>query len=126
MQVTETPALLQVLIDEGFAFVRGATMRPMLETAGSVIDWPEFAASWDRLEVDAYLADQGRYRRRRHGVFHVGADLTVVREADQPHYQSLDYNPLFGGIPRVFAPIEADAGAGASLRAILRFCGRLF
>jgi len=27
-----------------------------------------FAASWDDLELDTYLADRGRYRRRRHAV----------------------------------------------------------
>jgi hypothetical protein len=40
--------------------------------------------------------------------------------------QSLDYNPVNGGIERWFEPIEPEVGAGASLLAILAFCRTLF
>jgi hypothetical protein len=109
-----------------FVFVKGADMRGMLEAAGPLGDWPAFAASWEGLEIDTFMGDGGRYRRRRHAVFAVGRDGAAVRQPHQPHYQTLDYNPLNGGIDRLFAPVLDGIGAGPSMTTVLRFCGRLF
>ena len=73
---------------------------------GSLADWDAFADSWNRLELDTYMADGGRYRRRRHATFAAGADGAIARKPHQPHFQSLDYNPLHGGIARWFEPVE--------------------
>jgi hypothetical protein len=116
--------LQSAIAADGFAFVPAAAMRPFLAASGPLSDWEVFAASWDDLEVDTYMADGGRYRRRRHGVYAAGAE-GIVRAPHQPHYQSRDYNALNGGIARWFEPITAVAD-GASLRTILRFCQRLF
>lgn len=101
-------------------------MREMLQTAGTLGDWDAFAGSWEHLELDRYMADGGRYRRRRHAVFAAGADGSIVRQPHQPHYQSLDYNPLHGGIERWFEPIDEHVGGGASLTTILEFCRATF
>jgi len=101
-------------------------MRDALEAVGSLADWPAFAASWNDLEVDSYLADRGRYRRRRHAVLSARPSGAIVREPDQPHYQAAEYNPLFGGLARWFAPIDPDIARGASLSTILEFCRALF
>lgn len=114
------------LAEAGYAFVPAAEMRARLECDGSLDDWREFAESWQRLQPDAYLAAHGRYRRRRHAVFRVDANGDIARSAHQAHYQTLDYNPLQGGIERWFEPIEPAIGDGASLRTILRFCRDLF
>jgi hypothetical protein len=71
------------------------------------------------------MADGGRYRRRRHAVFAVDAG-GVVRKPHQPHYQSVDYNPVNGGIARWFEPIESDVGDGPTMRTVLTFCRELF
>jgi hypothetical protein len=119
-------ALHDVVHTEGFAFVQGAVMRELLLPYGSLADWDAFAGSWNRLELDTYMADGGRYRRRRHATFGVPGDGSIVRQPRQPHYQSVDYNPLHGGIERWFEPIEPDIAGGASLTAILEFCRRAF
>ena len=49
---------------DGFAFVQAPEMRAVLEAA-RLRDWGSFAASWDDLGIDTYMADGGRYRRRR-------------------------------------------------------------
>ncbi len=59
--------------DDGYSFVRAPEMRGLLEQAGPLNDWQAFAASWDDLGRDTYMADGGRYRKRRHGVFSAGA-----------------------------------------------------
>lgn len=114
------------LARDGFAFLHGGAMRAMLARAGSLDDWESFAASWDDLALDTYMADRGRYRKRRHAVFTATASGAITRETHQPHFQSLEYNPLHGDIERWFAPILPAIGEGPSLRTILEFCRTLF
>src|SRR5271170_5140436 len=118
---TEASGLLDAVARQGFAFLDGATMRQLLAQAGPLTDWPAFADSWDDLHLDRYMADGGRYRRRRHAIYHATADGAIDRRPHGPHYQGLDYNPLNGGVARWFEPVTA-VGDGPSMRAILAFC----
>jgi hypothetical protein len=119
-------ALQASLTRDGFAFVRAPAMRDMLARSGQLTDWTELAASWDDLRVDTYMADRGRYRKRRHAVYAVAPTGAIVRQPHQPHFQSLEYNPIHGDIERWFAPISPEIGDGPSMRTILDFCGTLF
>ncbi|MBI3517317.1 MAG: 2OG-Fe dioxygenase family protein [Proteobacteria bacterium] len=109
----------------GYAFVQGETMRRLLSDAGSLADWAAFADSWNDLRLDTYMADGGRYRRRRHAIYGARPDAPIARQAHGPHYQGLDYNPLNGGIERWFEPI-GPLGDGASMTTILTFCRDTF
>ncbi|MGQ3058259.1 MAG: 2OG-Fe dioxygenase family protein [Nevskia sp.] len=111
---------------DGYAFVAGTAMQGALLAAGSLDDWPAFSASWSDLALDTFMADGGRYRRRRHAVFAVEAGQQIVREPHQPHWQGLEYNPLNGGVARWFEPVAEAVGGGASLQTILRWCAGLF
>ncbi len=117
--------LTEAISTEGFTFVHAPEMRALLEAEGSLNDWASFAASWDDLGQDTYMADGGRYRKRRHAVFSVGRS-GVVRQPAQPHYQSRDYNTLNGGIERWFQPVLPEIGVGGTMSAVLHFCQRLF
>ena len=108
----------------GFALVRAPEMREVFEQAG-LADWDSFAGSWDDLGIDMYMADGGRYRRRRFAVFRATKE-GLMRKPHQPHYQSRDYNPLNGDIERWFEPISDPIAAHPALRAILSTCHRLF
>ena len=110
---------------DGFVFVHAPEMRAILEAAG-LRDWAGFAASWSDLGVDAFMADGGRYRRRRFAAFAASARGPLVRKPHQPHYQSRDYNPLNGGVARWFAPITDAIAAHPAMQAILGTCHRLF
>jgi len=101
-------------------------MRDILAPCGSLSDWPAFADSWNGLDLDQYMADGGRYRRRRHAVFTAPARGPLRREPHQPHYQSLDYNPIHGGMERWFEPVLDEIAACASLRTVLEYCRGLF
>jgi hypothetical protein len=118
--------LAGTLAVEGFAFVHGAEMRAMFAGHGSLADWAEFAASWDDLGLDTYMADGGRYRKRRHATFDAAAGEPIRRGPHQPHFQSRDYNALNGGIARWFDPVLPEIAAGPSLTAILATCRALF
>lgn len=118
--------LVRSILHEGYVFMDGAAMRTAIEEIAPITDWPEFAATWIDLELDSYLADRGRFRRRRYAVYELGPGPAIDRKPHQPHRQSLEYNPLFGGVERWFAPVTPAAGAGSSMLAILRFCRSLF
>ena len=119
--------LADALRERAFAFVHGAEMRGIVEDHGSLAEWDAFAASWHDLGLDTYMADGGRYRKRRHAVYAVAAEGAPIRRAaHQPHYQSRDYNPLHGGIQRWFEPMLPEAGEGAVMFAILAASRDLF
>jgi len=108
----------------GFAFVEAPEMMALLEKSG-LSDWQSFAASWEDLGVDSYMADGGRYRRRRFAALRATMD-GVVRKPHQPHYQSRDYNPLNGGVERWFEPVTEATARHPALGAILRTSHELF
>jgi hypothetical protein len=122
---TTGASLESAVRQSGYAFVQGAAMRDILAPFGALADWPRFADSWNDLALDTYMADGGRYRRRRHATY-TASTTTFERATHQPHFQALDYNPLNGGVARWFEPIGADVGAGPSMRAILAFCHSFF
>lgn len=101
-------------------------MRGLLQQCGTLSDWQAFSDSWEQLPLDLYMADHGRYRRRRHAVFAADEHGTISRQPHQAHYQTLDYNPLNGGVERWFEAIDERLGDGPSMRAILAFCLQLF
>ncbi len=124
-------ALRDQILRDGFAFVPAARMEALLAAPGRPAawnaDWQRFASSWSNLLLDTYLPEGHRYRRRRHATLSARAGQTRARvEPHQPHYQSLDYNPLAGGIQRWFEPIERDVLEGASMQRILAFCCEFF
>jgi len=113
----------QALGDSGFVFAEAPQMRAAL--AEGLRDWDAFARSWDDLGLDTYMADGGRYRKRRHAAFRA-VPGGVIRKPHQPHYQSRDYNALNGGIARWFEPMLDETADTAAFGAIIGFCNRLF
>lgn len=120
-------ALVKPIKRDGFVFARAAEMRALIEAHGRLTDWESFAASWDDLGLDTYMANGGRYRKRRHAIYAAAeGDPAIRRASRQPHYQSRDYNPLHGGIERWFEPVLPAIGGGDTMTAVLRACRDLF
>jgi hypothetical protein len=109
----------------GFAFLSSEGAGTWLARHGGLGDWNSFAASWNGMARDEYMADGGRYRRRRHAAFTAGPQ-GIHRAAHQPHYQSRAYNQLNGGVARWFEPTPASIAAGESFQTILAACHALF
>jgi len=120
---TSLPEPAEAIAREGFVSLPAPAARRLFDPAGERLGggaWAEFAASWDDLRPDTYMADRGRYRLRRHAVFRLRAgDPALERAPHQPHYQGLDYNPLNGGVERWFEPVSPEIGAGPALSALL-------
>jgi hypothetical protein len=113
----------------GFSFVPAHVMENWLKSLNpdALADWPQFQASWENMPGDTYMADGGRYRSRRHATLSAASPVSaIVLEPQQPHYQSLDYNPLNGGLARTFAPIAQDIVLGATMQSVLKFCQQVF
>nr|WP_221214261.1 2OG-Fe dioxygenase family protein [Sphingobium fontiphilum] len=111
------------MMDRGFARLPGANTLMLLEGAAS--QWADFAQSWDRLGPDLYMADGGRYRRRRHAAF-TCEQGRFIRKPHQPHYQSRDYNPLNGDVQRWFDPVEQSTVENGVMPALMKLCARVF
>jgi len=115
----DAESLASAVRDRRFMFVHADDTLRLLGDAARA-GWPEFARGWDGLELDAYMADGGRYRRRRYATLSAPAAGGGLRvEAHQPHYQGLEYNRLNGGIARHFAPIEPGLLHGPTMQAAL-------
>ncbi|MEM6955414.1 MAG: 2OG-Fe dioxygenase family protein [Myxococcota bacterium] len=118
---------LELLSERGFAFAEGKACRAVMERAGADFsDWEAFAASWNDLGDDPYLARQHMQRRRRHGVYRAQAGARPDRLPNRPHYQAPEYNPLQGGIDRHFEAIDAAVGAGATMTSLIGFGAEFF
>jgi hypothetical protein len=127
--VPPVAALCAEITRAGFAFVHSAATIALLtgHDSAALRDWPAFASSWNDMPLDTYMADGGRYRRRRYATLSVAAGSNAATlEPHQPHYQSLDYNALNGGIARHYEPIRAGIVAGATLSSLLVLCCRVF
>lgn len=119
------PAFGRELDSAGYAFVHAPQMRAALDANG-LADFASFAASWNDLGVDTFMADGGRYRRRRFAAFAATPGEPPRRKPHQPHYQSRDYNALNGGIARWFEPVTDAIASHPAMTAILATCHRLF
>lgn len=85
----------------------------------AVAAWDAFADSWNDLSLDTFMADGGRYRRRRFAAFAATPD-GVARKPRQPHWQSRDYNPLNGGVQRWFDPVTEAIADHPVTRSVIR------
>jgi len=120
--------LMAHLDSAGFCFMTGSELRANLAARAPQwdADWQRFAASWGDLELDRYMADGGRYRRRRYATLSASPKGQVLIEPHQPHYQSLDYNRLNGGVARYFEPILDGIVAGPTMQAVVSYGLEIF
>ncbi|MEZ4366664.1 MAG: 2OG-Fe dioxygenase family protein [Kofleriaceae bacterium] len=110
---------------DGFAFVPATLTAVEARAHGSLDDWAAFAASWDDLPVDAYMADGGRDRRRRYARYLLDGEA-LTRAPHGPHHQAYEHNRLNGGVDRHFEPITDVVGASASLATLIRWSRQRF
>ncbi len=116
------PGLLHSLLQDGFARLRPAEMAACLALPLQTL--ADFAASWDGLEIDSFMADGGRYRRRRHANFTALRGQAPRRGLHRPHFQASVHNSLNGGLDRWFAPILDATLANPTTAALLALGGR--
>ncbi len=113
-----------VIAADGFDRRNSDVIEPALAARG-MVDFAGFAESWNDLGVDLFMADGGRYRRRRHAVFNRTV-FGLKRQPHRAHFQSRDYNSLNGGVARWFDPVKDDIAAHPALLAALDLSHEIF
>ena len=89
----------------GFARLQPVATQALLAASESALR--DFAESWNRLEMDGFMADGGRYRRRRLANFlALPGEAGHRRGLHRPHFQASVHHKLNGGVDRGFAPVE--------------------
>jgi hypothetical protein len=131
--VQEKPSAIENLCSlfsrKEFCVIPAEKMRALLlaESAQALDDVDAFLASWNDLCLDTYMADGGTYRYRRHATLSaLPSSRTFYVEPHQPHYQSLNYNNLNGGIARHYEPIKPEIMRGQLMDTVLRFACSVF
>jgi hypothetical protein len=112
--------ICSTVAEQGYCYVPGFITMTLLAGWDTQVfaDQNNFQESWSRLPWDQYVSD--RYRRRRHSVLSIdGVDSNFSLRPNWPHYQSLEHNRVFGGLTRVFDPIEPEVLNGRVMQAIL-------
>jgi hypothetical protein len=117
------PLLRDQLAADGLTRLSSGQTFALLDDAAA--GWADFAASWGGLGPDLYMADGGRYRRRRHATFRREGSR-FVRQPHQPHYQSRDYNRLNGDIQRWFDPVDPATVDNSVTQAVFALCAATF
>jgi len=117
---TAPSQLTDALRSEGYALLRPLDVARL---AGCTLDQLQaLVPSWDRLELDNYLKDGGRYRRRRHSCF-VDSGDALTQTPHRAHWQPVEYNALHGGMHRLFEPVEDATIAQPAWQHLLRALG---
>jgi hypothetical protein len=111
------------LRERGEVVVRSSDVHAAL--GASPGDLNAWQPHWDRLAIDTYLKDGGKYRLRRHGsvVIEGGAVQTVKSVPHRAHWQPVEYNALHGGIERWFEPLDDAMTAEPLWPALLGWLG---
>jgi hypothetical protein len=83
-------------------------------------DFAAWTERWDDLPSDRYLLDGGQ---RRHSCFIVREDA-IEAVPQRPHWQSVEYNALHGGIERHFEPMASEWTQDAAWQSLLTGLGQ--
>ncbi|MEV7371178.1 2OG-Fe dioxygenase family protein [Streptomyces sp. NPDC090301] len=114
--------IAESLSSRSYDLISGEKVTQLLlqRSENAVDDLEPFRDSWSRMPLDSYMADGGRYRRRRHATLSAPRASNDYRvEAHQPHYQGLDYNTLNGGVARHYEPFEDQILRGRTMDSLL-------
>jgi hypothetical protein len=86
----------------------------------AVAGWDAFADSWNDLGLDRFMADGGRYRRRRFAAFSASPDGPSSASRTSRTIKSRDYNGLNGGVQRWFEPVLNTVAEHPVTQGVLR------
>jgi hypothetical protein len=115
--------LQQNLQQNGFALLQSKDFFVFTNTKAE--QWEELKPSWNDLEIDTYLKDGGKYRKRRHANIIV-RESTLKEVPYRPHFQPTSYNALHGGMHRWFNECSKDFLNHPALEKLFIHLGQLF
>ncbi|BBD63360.1 hypothetical protein NIES2109_62100 (plasmid) [Nostoc sp. HK-01] len=120
-----TQEIQEQILYKHFSIVKGSDFQSKLFFEENI--WQEFRQTWNNLELDKYMNDQGKYRYRRYSVFdYNNVSRRLLEKVGEPHYQQAKFNQLNGGINRYYEPLEVKTKENLVFVSIIDFCIRLF
>jgi hypothetical protein len=128
-QIINVKGLCQVVNDNDCCYLSSENVKTLMDKIdeNGLSDWDLFKNSWSNLGIDNHMADGGLYRTRRHATLSAKASTTdYALEQHQPHFQSLNYNTLNGGIQRNYEPIEPHIITSNTMSTIIKFGLNIF
>lgn len=121
--------LCQRLADDDYVVIDGHDLIDFISQEPGIdrLAIDTFTASWNDLAPDGFMADGGKYRSRRHATMRGDrAGGPIALQPHQAHFQTIDYNPLNGGIERQYEPIDIATINSPVMAALLRFAASIF
>jgi hypothetical protein len=120
-----TQEIQEQILYKYFSLVKGCDFQNGLFFEENI--WQEFRQSWNNLELDRYMNDQGKYRYRRYSVFHYNnLSRRLLEKPGQPHYQQAKFNQLNGGINRYYKSLENNTKENLVFVSIIDCCIKIF
>ncbi|CAM3592169.1 2OG-Fe dioxygenase family protein [Nocardiopsis gilva] len=120
----DTTTTQVALAEEGVCLLPPDTVNAALGIEPS--RWTRFAAHWDDLADDPYVAAHGTRRQRRYDRFSLTpANGELDPLPHTPFIQPGHTNPLYPDVERHFAPLTAEFQSEPLMRALLLLLGRL-
>lgn len=113
---THPQSVTEALRSEGYALIHPQDVATLAGCTLAGLN--ALIPSWDHLELDNYLKDGGRYRRRRHSCF-IQDEAKLTQSPHRAHWQPLEYNALHGGMHRLFEPVQPETAADPAWRGLL-------
>ena len=113
----------QTLKSQGFCLLESSTLAQLTDL--SMTELFGFGEYWNHLFEDQFLKDHGKYRLRRHSSYVVENRVSSL-VPHRPHWQSLDFNALHGGIVRHFEPIDESLNLNPSWLKLIGEISKLF
>lgn len=114
--------ICESLSARSYDLVAGDRVKNLLSqrSENALADLDAFRDSWNRMPLDGYMADGGRYRRRRHATLAAPRASNDYRvETHRPHYQTVDFNNLNGGVARHYEPFEEQILRGSTMDSLV-------
>lgn len=119
------------IINQGFVFIDSDSFQKIQKNNFfldiSEKDVSNFIDSWNYLDLDMFMSDNGKYRTRKHATFSINdKHKTLLKNSYIPHFQTIEYNNLNGGIVRYFSEIDKDTIENPVFRNLLQCAYSIF
>lgn len=88
-------------------------------------EWEATQWFWEHLDLDQYLKDGGKYRKRKHASV-IATSSTFDIQPYRPHFQPVSYNALHGGMDRTFTSCDDAFLNNHALKDLIQHLADLF